>query len=92
MSSIPKKENPRQVTDVYIIIHRSGKSVSTFSEIFCFLQAVLQFPGPVSDLVESRDKQLLYVACRSGVYCVSLPFLLSRYEPCLHIGCQQHSQ
>ncbi|XP_022598956.1 Fanconi anemia core complex-associated protein 100 isoform X1 [Seriola dumerili] len=42
------------------------------------LTAVLQFPGPVSDLVESHDRQLLYVSCTSGVYCVSLPLLLSR--------------
>ncbi len=46
----------------------------------CFVQAVLQFPDPVSDLVEDHDQQLLYVACKSGVYCVSLQFLLSRYE------------
>ncbi|KAI3365587.1 hypothetical protein L3Q82_010673 [Scortum barcoo] len=42
---------------------------------FFFLQTVLQFPGPVADLVESHDKQNLYVACRSGVYCVSLQFI-----------------
>uniref|UniRef100_A0A671TV02 FA core complex associated protein 100 n=1 Tax=Sparus aurata TaxID=8175 RepID=A0A671TV02_SPAAU len=34
------------------------------------LFAVLQFPGPVSDLVESHDKQVLFAACMSGVYCV----------------------
>lgn len=44
------------------------------------LQTVLLFPAPVSDLVESADKQHLYVACRNGVYCVSLQFLLSRYS------------
>ncbi|XP_026172170.1 Fanconi anemia core complex-associated protein 100 [Mastacembelus armatus] len=44
------------------------------------LTAVLQFPGPVSDLAESPDKQLLYVSCRGGVYCVSLPLLLSRAQ------------
>lgn len=55
--------------------------VKITSLCYVLLQAVLQFPGPVSDLVESHDKQLLYVACRSGVYCVSLQFLLSRYEP-----------
>ncbi|KAL7372231.1 hypothetical protein ABVT39_012532 [Epinephelus coioides] len=54
-------------------------------EVYVFTQerkltAVLQFPGPVSDLVESHDKQLLYVACRTGVYCVSLQVLLSRAQ------------
>lgn len=49
--------------------------------VMLLLQTVLQFPGPVSDLVVSHDKQLLYVACRSGVYCVSLSFLPSRFEP-----------
>ncbi|XP_071318087.1 Fanconi anemia core complex-associated protein 100 [Trachinotus anak] len=39
------------------------------------LTAILQFPGPVSDLAESHDKQYLYVSCTSGVYCVNLPFL-----------------
>uniref|UniRef100_A0A3Q1ID42 FA core complex associated protein 100 n=1 Tax=Anabas testudineus TaxID=64144 RepID=A0A3Q1ID42_ANATE len=41
------------------------------------LTAVLQFPGPVSDLAESHDKQFLYVCCSTGVYCVSVPLLLS---------------
>ncbi|KAG8009061.1 hypothetical protein GBF38_011659, partial [Nibea albiflora] len=41
---------------------------------------VLQFPAPVSDLVESGDKQHLYVACENGVYCVTLQFLLSRAQ------------
>ncbi|XP_010780379.1 Fanconi anemia-associated protein of 100 kDa [Notothenia coriiceps] len=44
------------------------------------LKAVLQCPGPVSDLVVSHDKQRLYVACRSGVYCVSSELLLSRVK------------
>ncbi|XP_062298544.1 Fanconi anemia core complex-associated protein 100 [Scomber scombrus] len=47
------------------------------------LRAVLQFPAAVSDLVESHDKQLLYVACRSGVYCVSSSFLPSRVQSSL---------
>ncbi|KAF3853384.1 hypothetical protein F7725_014072 [Dissostichus mawsoni] len=42
--------------------------------------AVLQCPGPVSDLVVSHDKQRLYVACRNGVYCVSSQLLLSRVK------------
>ncbi|GAA6219867.1 Fanconi anemia core complex-associated protein 100 isoform X2 [Lates japonicus] len=55
-------------------------------EVFVFstqerkLRAVLQFRGPVSDLVECHDKQLLYVSCRSGVYCISFPLLLSRVQ------------
>ncbi|KAK1881957.1 Fanconi anemia core complex-associated protein 100 [Dissostichus eleginoides] len=44
------------------------------------LKAVLQCPGPVSDLVVSHDKQRLYVSCRSGVYCVSSQLLLSRVK------------
>lgn len=56
------------------------------------LQAVLQFPCPVSDLVESHDKQLLYVACSSGVYCVSVQYLLSRYKPmCSTFECNHNS-
>uniref|UniRef100_A0A8C7Z7Z9 FA core complex associated protein 100 n=1 Tax=Oryzias sinensis TaxID=183150 RepID=A0A8C7Z7Z9_9TELE len=35
------------------------------------MQAVLQFPEGVVDLIESHDKHLL-VACCSGVYCVDL--------------------
>ncbi|KAK2884963.1 Fanconi anemia core complex-associated protein 100 isoform X1 [Channa argus] len=42
--------------------------------------AFLKFPGPVSDLIEIHDKQLLYVSCRNGVYCVNLPFMLSRIQ------------
>ncbi|KAM7381908.1 hypothetical protein PAMA_012660 [Pampus argenteus] len=68
-------------TDVYI---RTGsEEVYIFNTQERKLTAVLQFPGPVSDLVESRDKQLLYVACRSGVYCVSSTFLLSRVQSSL---------
>ncbi|KAM4624515.1 Fanconi anemia core complex-associated protein 100 [Polymixia lowei] len=42
------------------------------------LTATLHFPGPVCDMVQSLDKQLLYAACEDEVYCVNLPFLLSR--------------
>ncbi|XP_029384283.1 Fanconi anemia core complex-associated protein 100 [Echeneis naucrates] len=42
------------------------------------LAAILQLPGPVTDLVESHDKQFLYVSCTEGVYCVSKPSVLSR--------------
>lgn len=45
------------------------------------LQTVLLLPAAVSDLVGNQDKQLIYVACRSGVYRVNLQFLLHRYEP-----------
>ncbi|XP_037611932.1 Fanconi anemia core complex-associated protein 100 isoform X1 [Sebastes umbrosus] len=65
-------------TDVFICT--GGDEVSVFSSQERKVTAVLQFPGPVTDLVESHDKQLLYVACRSGVYCVSLQFLLSRAQ------------
>nr|XP_046234185.1 Fanconi anemia core complex-associated protein 100 [Scatophagus argus] len=55
--------------EVYVFNTKEGK-----------LTVVLQFPGPVSDLIGSHDKQLLYVACTSGIYCVGLQFLLSRTE------------
>ncbi|XP_040885075.1 Fanconi anemia core complex-associated protein 100 [Toxotes jaculatrix] len=63
-------------TDVFLCT--GSDEVYVFSTQERKLTAVLQFPGPVSDLVGSHDNQLLYVSCRSGVYCVSLPFLLSR--------------
>ncbi|XP_038591881.1 Fanconi anemia core complex-associated protein 100 [Micropterus salmoides] len=65
-------------TDVFLCV--GGDEVCVFSTQERKLTAVLQFPGLVSDLVESHDKQLLYVACGSGVYCVSLQFLLSRVQ------------
>lgn len=43
------------------------------------LQVVLQVPSPVNDLVQSQDKEHLFVACNCGVYCVNLQLLLSRY-------------
>ncbi|XP_044034755.1 Fanconi anemia core complex-associated protein 100 isoform X3 [Siniperca chuatsi] len=63
-------------TDVFLC--SGSDEVYVFSTQERKLTAVLQFSGPVSDLVESHDKQLLYVACGSGVYCVSLQFLQSR--------------
>ncbi|XP_074518627.1 Fanconi anemia core complex-associated protein 100 [Halichoeres trimaculatus] len=42
------------------------------------LTGVLQFPGPVSDLVGSHDNKFLFVACQSGVYCVCVQSVLSR--------------
>ncbi|XP_034716880.1 Fanconi anemia core complex-associated protein 100 [Etheostoma cragini] len=62
-------------TDVFL--STGSDEVYVFSTQERKLTAVLQFPDPVRDLVGSHDKQLLYVACRSGVYCVSLQ-LLSR--------------
>ncbi|XP_036938065.1 Fanconi anemia core complex-associated protein 100 isoform X2 [Acanthopagrus latus] len=68
-------------TDVFICTG-SGE-VYIFSAKERKLTAVLQFPGPVSDLVGSHDKQVLYAACMSGVYCVSSQFLLSRAQSSL---------
>ncbi|KAM3591918.1 uncharacterized protein V6R79_009476 [Siganus canaliculatus] len=45
----------------------------------CTPKGVLQFPSPVNDLVEGPD-QRLYVACMSGLYCLSLSSLLSRAQ------------
>ncbi|XP_042363888.1 Fanconi anemia core complex-associated protein 100 [Plectropomus leopardus] len=64
-------------TDVFFC---TGSEVYVFSAQERKLTAVLQFPGPVSDLADSHDKQLLYVACRTGVYCVSLQLMLSRAQ------------
>ncbi|XP_030255035.1 Fanconi anemia core complex-associated protein 100 isoform X2 [Sparus aurata] len=68
-------------TDVFICT--GSDEVYVFSAKERKLTAVLQFPGPVSDLVESHDKQVLFAACMSGVYCVSSQFLLSRVQSSL---------
>ncbi|KAM9336788.1 Fanconi anemia core complex-associated protein 100 [Symphorus nematophorus] len=68
-------------TDVFLCTGRD--EVYVFSPQDRKLTAVLQFPAPVSDLIQSHDKQLLYVACRRGVYRVSLQFLLSRAQSSL---------
>ncbi|KAK2820787.1 hypothetical protein Q5P01_023746 [Channa striata] len=65
-------------TDVFLCT--GSDEVYVFSTDERKLTAVLTFPGAVSDLVESHDKQRLYVSCRNGVYCVNLPFLLSRTQ------------
>ncbi|KAM9832373.1 Fanconi anemia core complex-associated protein 100 [Neosynchiropus ocellatus] len=63
-------------TDVYFCC--GSAEVHVCSSQLSRLKAVLQFPGPVSDLVVSQDHQLLYASCTSGVYCVSSTFLASR--------------
>ncbi|XP_032357551.1 Fanconi anemia core complex-associated protein 100 [Etheostoma spectabile] len=63
-------------TDVFL--STGSDEVYVFSTQERKRTAVLQFPDPVRDLVGSHDKQLLYVACGSGVYCVRLQLLLSR--------------
>ncbi|XP_022053310.2 Fanconi anemia core complex-associated protein 100 [Acanthochromis polyacanthus] len=63
-------------TDVFICT--GNDEVYVFSTHERKLKAVLQLPGPVTDLVESHDKQLLYVACSAGVYCVNLQSVLHR--------------
>ncbi|XP_056892812.1 Fanconi anemia core complex-associated protein 100 isoform X2 [Takifugu flavidus] len=50
------------------------------------LMAVLQFPSPVNDLVQSHDKCNLYVACMCGVYCVDLQLLPSSGQ-CADTSC-----
>ncbi|KAG7226406.1 hypothetical protein INR49_013817, partial [Caranx melampygus] len=63
-------------TDVFLCT--GGDEVYIFNTQERKLTAVLQSPGPVTDLVVSHDNQLLYVSCTSGVYCVNLPPLLSK--------------
>ncbi|XP_059180888.1 Fanconi anemia core complex-associated protein 100 [Centropristis striata] len=65
-------------TDVFLCT--GSDEVYVFSTQEKKLTAVLQCPGPVRDLVESHDKQLIYLACMSGVYCVSSHFLLPRSQ------------
>ncbi|XP_034427137.1 Fanconi anemia core complex-associated protein 100 [Hippoglossus hippoglossus] len=65
-------------TDVFICT--GSDEVYVFNTQERKVTAVLQFPAPVSDLSERHDKQLLYVSCSSGVYCVSPPLLLSRAQ------------
>ncbi|XP_041829565.1 Fanconi anemia core complex-associated protein 100 [Melanotaenia boesemani] len=65
-------------TDVFVCT--GSDEVYIFSAHERKLMGVLQFPGPVSDLVENHDKQLIFVACRSGVYCVSFHSLLPRSQ------------
>ncbi|KAM6898727.1 Fanconi anemia core complex-associated protein 100 isoform 1-T2 [Lycodopsis pacificus] len=65
-------------TDVFIC--PGNDEVYVFSSQDRKLTAVIECPAPVTDLVESHDKQFLYVACRSGVYCVSLQSLPSRAQ------------
>uniref|UniRef100_A0A3Q1CXI1 FA core complex associated protein 100 n=1 Tax=Amphiprion ocellaris TaxID=80972 RepID=A0A3Q1CXI1_AMPOC len=74
-STIPKV---RFGTDVFICT--GSDEVCVFSTHERRLKAVLQLPGPVTDLVESHDKQLFYVACSTGVYCVNLQSLLHRAQ------------
>ncbi|KAM3859591.1 Fanconi anemia core complex-associated protein 100-like [Diretmus argenteus] len=61
-----------------VLLCAGSDEVHVFSVQEKKLTAVLRCPGPVGDLVQSDDKQLLYVACDSGVYSVNLPSLLPR--------------
>ncbi|KAK9530606.1 hypothetical protein VZT92_012097 [Zoarces viviparus] len=65
-------------TDVFLC--PGNDEVYVFSSQDRKLAAVIECPAPVTDLVESRDKRFLYVACGSGVYCVSLQSLPSRAQ------------
>ncbi|XP_034050062.1 Fanconi anemia core complex-associated protein 100 isoform X2 [Thalassophryne amazonica] len=66
-------------TDVLLCLSSSDQ-LHVFSLQERKLKAVLLFPSSVSDLVWSHDKRLMYVACKSGVYCVQLQSLLSRFQ------------
>ncbi|XP_037547060.1 Fanconi anemia core complex-associated protein 100 [Nematolebias whitei] len=77
------KPGTKKVTSGFetnIFICTGCDEVYVFSATDRKLTAVLHFPGPVNDLVESHDKQLLFVACRCGVYCVDLQLLLHRVQ------------
>ncbi|XP_028287358.1 Fanconi anemia core complex-associated protein 100 [Parambassis ranga] len=58
-----------------VFICTGSNEIYVFNVLKRKLTAVLCFSDPVADLVESHDKQLLYVACKSGVYCVSSQLL-----------------
>lgn len=83
MYLISRRENLRQVTKItgtakpHSSSHDSSGGKDNFYVIL--LQAVLQFPGPVNDLVGGYDKQVFHVSCRNGVYCINFQYLLSRY-------------
>ncbi|KAM9715406.1 Fanconi anemia core complex-associated protein 100 [Menidia menidia] len=64
----------------FVFICTGSDEVFVFSAHEKRLTAVLRFPGPVRDVAESHDEQLLFVASRSGVYCVSLQSLLHRVQ------------
>ncbi|XP_012731597.2 Fanconi anemia core complex-associated protein 100 [Fundulus heteroclitus] len=60
-------------TDVFICT--GSEEVYVFSAQEKRVRAVLQLPAPVRDLDVSHDKQLLFVACRSGIYRVNFQLL-----------------
>ncbi|XP_005448206.1 Fanconi anemia core complex-associated protein 100 [Oreochromis niloticus] len=61
-----------------VLICTGTEEIYVFSKRERKITTVLLLPAAVSDLVGNQDKQLIYVACRSGVYCVNLQFLLHR--------------
>ncbi|XP_076007835.1 Fanconi anemia core complex-associated protein 100 [Genypterus blacodes] len=69
-------------TDVVLICSGSDE-IYAINKKTRTLQVVFQFPGPVSDLIQSPDEALLYVASDSGVYCLNLPLLLFRAQSSL---------
>ncbi|XP_077407430.1 Fanconi anemia core complex-associated protein 100 [Vanacampus margaritifer] len=68
----------RVESDVFLCI--GGDEVYVFNCQNRELKAILIFPGLVRDLVVNEDKQTLYVACCTGVYCICLSSLLSRVQ------------
>ncbi|KAG7506602.1 Fanconi anemia core complex-associated protein 100 [Solea senegalensis] len=77
-ASFTPKITPGFGPDLFVLT--GSDEVYVFNSEERKLTLVLQFPGPVSDLVQSPDKQLIYVSCSSGVYCVSPQLLLSRTQ------------
>ncbi|KAM4716331.1 LOW QUALITY PROTEIN: Fanconi anemia core complex-associated protein 100 [Anableps anableps] len=58
-----------------VLVCTGSEEVYVFTAQEKTLRAVLQLPAPVRDLVVSHDEQLLFVACRSGVYRVNVQLL-----------------
>ncbi|XP_061612306.1 Fanconi anemia core complex-associated protein 100 isoform X1 [Phyllopteryx taeniolatus] len=63
-----------------VFLSTGSDEVYVFSDQNRELKAIILFPGPVRDLVVNEDKQTLYVACCSGVYCIGLSSLPSRVQ------------
>uniref|UniRef100_A0A3Q2YZ46 FA core complex associated protein 100 n=2 Tax=Hippocampus comes TaxID=109280 RepID=A0A3Q2YZ46_HIPCM len=77
----------------HVFLCTGDDEVYAFNDQNRELKAVLIFPGPVKDLVVDEDKQSLYVACCSGVYCICFSSLSSRIQsansstaPCVEVS------
>ncbi|CAN9508619.1 unnamed protein product [Ophioblennius macclurei] len=62
----------------HVLISDGSLQVHVFNSQERKVTAVLHFPAAVTDLEAEKCQQILFVACLSGVYCVSLQGLLDR--------------